>query len=132
MELLPSGRISDGCELHPGLIFKDKEKKRRKRGEKEEKERKNGKRNKKKRKIEEREEKERKKQKEKQKEREQGKRILYRRMPGMETGFQYGLGCVRLPVKRKIDRERAKRRVQYLIDHGVNYIDATWTYHLGK
>ncbi len=91
MELLPSGRISDGCELHPGLIFKDKEKKRRKRGEKEEKERKNGKRNKKKRKIEEREEKERKKQKEKQKEREQGggKEYSTEGCLGMETGFQY-------------------------------------------
>ncbi len=135
MELLPSGRISDGCELHPGLIFKDKEKKRRKRGEKEEKERKNGKRNKKKRKIEEREEKERKKQKEKQKEREQGgKRILYRRMPGNGDRLSIlGLGCMRLPVKEgKIDRERAKSQVQYLIDHGVNYIDTAWTYHLGE
>lgn len=76
MELLPSGRISDGCELHPGLIFKDKEKKRKKRE-------KNGKRG-------EREEKKRKKQKEKQKEREQGgKEYSTEGCLGMETGFQY-------------------------------------------
>ncbi|QCR17893.1 aldo/keto reductase, partial [Methanosarcina mazei] len=44
-----------------------------------------------------------------------------------------GLGCMRLPVKEgKIDRERAKSQVQYLIDHGVNYIDTAWTYHLGE
>ena len=62
-----------------------------------------------------------------------GKRILYRRMPknGDELSI-LGLGCMRLPVKEgKIDEEKAKSYILYLIDHGVNYIDTAWTYHLG-
>jgi predicted aldo/keto reductase-like oxidoreductase len=63
-----------------------------------------------------------------------GKQILYRRMP--ENGDMLsvlGLGCMRLPVKDgRIDQERAKSQVRYLIDHGVNYIDTAWTYHLGE
>ncbi|KKH91849.1 hypothetical protein DU79_04975, partial [Methanosarcina mazei] len=60
--------------------------------------------------------------------------MLYRRMPGNGDRLSIlGLGCMRLPVKEgKIDRERAKSQVQYLIDHGVNYIDTAWTYHLGE
>jgi predicted aldo/keto reductase-like oxidoreductase len=68
-------------------------------------------------------------------EREQwGMWMLYRRMP--KTGDRIsilGFGCMRFSVKDgKIDREKAKRQVRYAIDHGVNYIDTAWTYHLGE
>ncbi|AKB78776.1 Aldo/keto reductase [Methanosarcina horonobensis HB-1 = JCM 15518] len=44
-----------------------------------------------------------------------------------------GLGCMRLPVKDgKIDGKRAKSQVRHLIDHGVNYLDTAWTYHMGE
>lgn len=40
---------------------------------------------------------------------------------------------MRLPVKDgKLDREKAKRQILYAVDHGVNYIDTAWTYHLGE
>ncbi len=44
-----------------------------------------------------------------------------------------GFGCMRLPVKedRTIDEERAKSQVRYAIDHGVNYVDTAWPYHMG-
>ncbi|MCE5294302.1 MAG: aldo/keto reductase, partial [Chlamydiales bacterium] len=63
-----------------------------------------------------------------------GKWILYRRVP--ENGDELsvlGFGCMRLPVKDgKLDREKAKRQIYYAIDHGVNYIDTAWTYHMGE
>ncbi|AGF98264.1 hypothetical protein MmTuc01_2995 [Methanosarcina mazei Tuc01] len=72
MELLPSGRISDGCELHPGLIFKDKEKKRRKGGEKEEKRKR-----------------EKSRKRNKKRGNKGGKEYSTEGCLGMETGFQY-------------------------------------------
>jgi predicted aldo/keto reductase-like oxidoreductase len=40
---------------------------------------------------------------------------------------------MRLPVRDGvIDREKAKNQILYSIDHGMNYIDTAWTYHLGE
>ncbi|KKG10828.1 aldo/keto reductase [Methanosarcina sp. 2.H.T.1A.6] len=60
--------------------------------------------------------------------------MLYREMP--ENGDELsilGFGCMRLPLKEgKIDEERARQQVRYAIDHGVNYIDTAWPYHMGE
>ena len=44
-----------------------------------------------------------------------------------------GFGCMRLPVREngEIDEERARKQVRYAIDHGVNYLDTAWPYHVG-
>ncbi len=61
--------------------------------------------------------------------------MLYRKMPknGDELSI-LGFGCMRLPVKENgmIDEERARKQVRYAIDHGVNYVDTAWPYHMGK
>ncbi|HXY74855.1 MAG TPA: aldo/keto reductase [Dehalococcoidales bacterium] len=43
-----------------------------------------------------------------------------------------GFGCMRLPTLKNgnIDEERATRQVRFAIDHGVNYIDTAWYYHM--
>jgi predicted aldo/keto reductase-like oxidoreductase len=59
--------------------------------------------------------------------------MLYRKNPknGDELSI-LGFGCMRLPVKEDgtIDEERATRQVRYAIDHGVNYVDTAWPYHM--
>ena len=61
--------------------------------------------------------------------------MLYRKMPknGDELSI-LGFGCMRLPVKEDgtIDEERATRQVRCAIDHGVNYVDTAWPYHMGE
>jgi hypothetical protein len=60
--------------------------------------------------------------------------MLYRKVPqnGDELSI-LGFGCMRLAVRDgKIDEERATRQVHYAIDHGVNYIDTAWPYHMGE
>ena len=46
-----------------------------------------------------------------------------------------GFGCMRLPARR-VNRLRAKtdesiELIRYGIDHGINYLDTAWPYHLG-
>lgn len=59
--------------------------------------------------------------------------MLYRKNPknGDELSI-LGFGCMRLPVKEdgSIDEERATKQVRYAIDHGVNYVDTAWPYHM--
>lgn len=59
--------------------------------------------------------------------------MLYRKNPknGDELSI-LGFGCMRLPVKEDgtIDEERATSQVRYAIDHGVNYVDTAWPYHM--
>ncbi|MDD4248055.1 MAG: aldo/keto reductase [Methanosarcina sp.] len=60
--------------------------------------------------------------------------MLYRKIPGNGNELSIlGFGCMRLPLKeRKIDEERARQQLRYAIDHGVNYIDTAWPYHMGE
>jgi predicted aldo/keto reductase-like oxidoreductase len=61
--------------------------------------------------------------------------MLYRKIP--KTGDELsilGFGCMRLASKAdgSIDEDRATRQVRYAIDHGVNYVDTAWPYHMGQ
>ncbi len=61
--------------------------------------------------------------------------MLYRKVP--KTGDELsvlGFGCMRLASKEdgSIDEERAIQQVRYAIDHGVNYVDTAWPYHMGE
>lgn len=60
--------------------------------------------------------------------------MLYRKMPGNGDKLSIlGFGCMRLPLKEgNIDEERARQQLRYAIDHGVNYIDTAWPYHMGE
>lgn len=59
--------------------------------------------------------------------------MLYRKNPknGDELSI-LGFGCMRLPLNEdgSIDEERATKQVRYAIDHGVNYVDTAWPYHM--
>ena len=61
--------------------------------------------------------------------------MLYRKIPknGDELSI-LGFGCMRLAVKDdgSIDEERAMKQIRYAIDHGVNYVDTAWPYHMGQ
>jgi predicted aldo/keto reductase-like oxidoreductase len=61
--------------------------------------------------------------------------MLYRKMPknGDELSI-LGFGCMRLAAKTdgSIDEERAVRQIRSAIDHGVNYVDTAWPYHMGQ
>jgi predicted aldo/keto reductase-like oxidoreductase len=61
-------------------------------------------------------------------------KMLYRKIP--RTGDELsilGFGCMRLPMRAdgSIDEERGIAQVRFAIDHGVNYIDTAWPYHMG-
>lgn len=61
--------------------------------------------------------------------------MLYRTIPknGDELSI-LGFGCMRLASNAdgSIDEERAAKQVRSAIDHGINYIDTAWPYHLGE
>jgi predicted aldo/keto reductase-like oxidoreductase len=62
-------------------------------------------------------------------------KMLYRKIPknGDELSI-LGFGCMRLPMRAdgSIDEERATKQVRDAIDHGVNYVDTAWPYHMGQ
>lgn len=61
--------------------------------------------------------------------------MLYRKMPKNGDSLSIlGFGAMRLPVTPdgKIDEKRATKQVRYAIDHGVNYVDTAWPYHMGE
>ena len=64
--------------------------------------------------------------------------MQYRTMPNSNEKLSaLGFGCMRLPTRvggeasNLIDRGRAIKQIRYAIDHGVNYIDTAYPYHLG-
>jgi predicted aldo/keto reductase-like oxidoreductase len=59
-------------------------------------------------------------------------------MPNSEEKLSVlGYGCMRLPTKvggpasSLIDKDKAIEQIKYAIDHGVNYFDTAFPYHLG-
>jgi hypothetical protein len=61
--------------------------------------------------------------------------MLYRTMPKNGDRLSVlGFGAMRLPMNRDgtIDEEKAMAQMRYAIDHGVNYIDTAWPYHMGE
>jgi predicted aldo/keto reductase-like oxidoreductase len=61
--------------------------------------------------------------------------MLYRKMQKNGDKLSIlGFGCMRLTIKENgtIDEERATSQIRYAIDHGVNYIDTAWPYHMGE
>ncbi len=64
--------------------------------------------------------------------------MQYRTMPhSTEELSVLGFGCMRLPTtvggqnSTFIDKEKAVAQIRYAIDHGVNYLDTAYPYHLG-
>jgi uncharacterized protein len=59
--------------------------------------------------------------------------MLYRTIE--KTGDELsilGFGCMRLAgSEAQIDEERATEQIRYAIDHGVNYVDTAYPYHMG-
>lgn len=45
-----------------------------------------------------------------------------------------GFGCMRLPVRKdgKVDVGKAVEAIRYGIDHGINYVDTAYVYHMGE
>jgi uncharacterized protein len=59
--------------------------------------------------------------------------MLFRQIPKNGDSLSVlGFGCMRLPTLKNgdIDEERATRQIRYAIDHGVNYVDTAWYYHM--
>jgi predicted aldo/keto reductase-like oxidoreductase len=61
--------------------------------------------------------------------------MLYRQLS--KTGIDLsilGFGCMRLPTvdhkPEKIDYPKATQLLHYAIDHGVNYVDTAYFYHV--
>lgn len=61
--------------------------------------------------------------------------MLYKDFKGKKLSA-LGLGCMRLPVlndeNAAIDEAATAEMVDYAINHGINYFDTAWGYHMGN
>ncbi|MFX1574046.1 MAG: aldo/keto reductase [Promethearchaeota archaeon] len=60
--------------------------------------------------------------------------MKYRKMGSLEWEVSaLGFGAMRLPMNQnmQVNEEEAIKMIRYAIDHGVNYVDTAYPYHLG-
>ncbi len=61
--------------------------------------------------------------------------MIYKNFKGLNLSA-LGFGTMRLPTLNndlsKIDEEKTAEMVKYSIEHGVNYFDTAWGYHMGQ
>jgi predicted aldo/keto reductase-like oxidoreductase len=67
----------------------------------------------------------------------EGEAMQYRRFGRLDwQGSALGFGAMRLPLtdanQANVDEPEAIRMIRYAVDHGVNYLDTAYPYHMGQ